>query len=445
MSRWIKWIKLNHLNNMIKAGALALALLLCLPPLPAAADEAPAELLRTRFSVDTGGAEGYVELLLQADVYTAAAHPDLGDLRVLEVESGTPVPYVLYDESREQELVNASFQGHYLSQYEEKGDLYLDFELARLEGHDVYGNQLYLVTDNSNFAKRMTLQGSHDGLAWSAITNDTLYRVEGQERLHFTFDTLIKYPYYRITLPNNKEAIHISAVELRYTAERSNLRRFHGALEHVPFEVARPDANGGIPTTVVTLDTNAMRNLPLTGVELLCDDMFQREVAVQFTKVSEASGFASSTHLNHTTLYNLHFQDLSLRSTTVELDGSPRLGLSLIIRDYDNAPLNIEGVNLTYNAHKLLFKAEPGKQYTIEVGQAALTSPNYDIQSYVGHILENETVATVSCGPPQLLLPEPPAPENTGGGMALSLAVGAASILLLVLIARSLMKGNKGK
>ena len=417
-------------------AALVLAARLALPACAAEAEPAP----HWRFDIDTGGAEGYVELLLPPELYTHAAE-GLRNLRVADGD-GAQVAYVLYDELREEDLVSASFAGHYISQYEKDGNLYMDFELEREEGHDVYGNSLTLETDNQNFAKRMVLQGSHDSIAWTNVISDTLYRVDGNERLTFYFSTIVKFPYYRISLPNNKEAIRISSVELRYTAGTSAQSRFLQTIE-VPFELEQKEFVNETSLTVGTIAGEHIRNLPLTAFELHTNSMFQRRVQLQRHRADADYGIV--TYADTAMLYNLPFQELVLRNTTIEMGGDLYDGLAFVIDNGNDTPLEIEGVSLTYSAHKLLFRAEAGVQYHLLLGDPGLPAPSYDIAGYLTRILEYEPISAATAAAPQQIVVAPPEePKGPDGKLFLNLAVGAASILLVALIGRSLVR-QKGQ
>ena len=406
------------IRTALKPLLLGAALLLC--PLPAAAADAPPPVETWRYKVDIRSTHDYKSVQLGADMYTNAA-PDLVNLRVQDSQ-GNQAPYFLYNAETETKTRALSFEGHRLERLERDGDTLIDFGFDRPENTDVYGNVLRLYIGDNGFAKQMTVLVSSDRLSWTEIGRGLIYRVDAGEKLEIDLGEPRKDEYYRLRIPANAEGVDVSSIELLYSAETSRRQSFEAVLS------PRYTVEEGERESRLLVPAQALRGLRLTRLTLRTNSSFSRFV---------------KTPLAGDVLYNLSFQDCQLTKTRLELPGRVYTGegdFVIEIQNEDDLPIQVDGVELTYACDRVVFKAEPDKDYYLVLDSAADTAPVYDIASYAGHILNGELEpCAYSFADRRAREPEQ---QESGAADAwiFNIALAAASLALIALILRATLR-----
>ncbi len=287
-------------------------------------------------------------------------------LRVLE--SGKEIPYLLYDQNTKTHLANTSFATKKSDFFSKNGDDFVDFKITKEANQDVYGNALSLTILNTNFAKNITVLGSSDSNNWTYLTESLVYHVDNKQNYTIPLLDTCKYEYYRFKIPNNKEAISITKVNLTYTEEAEKIRTFSDGFRPT-FSVKSENKK-----TLITIPFDEVKNLKLFSAELETDSLFERNVSV----------------LNNTdTLYNLTFQNLSIQKLLMNLNEfTSSSDLIIVIDDGNDPPIHVKGITLRYNTSNIIFKSQPNESYAITFGKENAASPQYDVTAYSNYMLQ---------------------------------------------------------
>lgn len=382
------------------------------------------QALAHRAEIADGGANRYKALALTPEIYARAASPDLSDLRLTDA-AGRPVAYFIHsgEQTRDDETViypmaNTAFM-------EQDSFEVFDFEVQQTAPlTDVLATSISFSTDADAFAARISLLGSLDGQHWQSICEDTLYRVDGHEKLELAFGQPLRYTYYRLRVPRAAEHLLLNGASLQFSVEREQTALL--TKEFTPIFSVRTEGK----ETMLTL--KGLKNLRLTALALETDSMFQRNV---------------SCALGEKRLYRLTFGDTAYADTTLPLGGEPYTSdsLTLTIANGDDLPINLRSVTVQYRADELIFEGG-NPPYTLTFGEAQ-PAPQYDIASYREQVLaqplDRLTVGAVSVSAPAV--PASPAPvKPRDWTLFFNLAILAAATLLVVVILR-LIQQNPNK
>ncbi len=316
----------------------------------------------------TGG-NRYKAVRLSSAVYNAA-NRDLSDLRIVD-SAGQTVPYFIRSGSVSEESRAERYPMELINAYLKEEHFYFDYRVVGELDSDIIATSIAFSTCNESFAKEAVLYGSHDNLHWELVAYNTLYAVDGQEKLAVEFARPQKFTHYRLELNNNLEQIAFDSVELVYSETLNKAINF--------IETIRPafSVEDGERQTLVHLE--GLQNLRLCDITIETRNMFRR-------MVSASGGIRKE-------LYHLSFEGAVYADTTMPLDRriSTEDIYTLTIADGDDRPIKISGVTVRYYADELIFEGAAGESYTLEFGaNPDKTAPVFDIARYSDEILRGE-------------------------------------------------------
>lgn len=369
--------------------------------------------------VQSAGDRPYKSVRLTPEIYRGA-NADLSDLRV-QNSAGKDIPYFIHAGELSRTQQSERYPMELLDAYTKDDAFYFDYALAEMPDGDALSTSLVLETRSPNFAKDVTLFGSHDNRHWEHVQDDVLYSVEGKSKLEIVFAATQKYTHYRLRLANNLEKLTFDSVMLQYDQTETAQAYFRERL--------RPS----FTTEEVGQDTlihiGELKNLRLTDITLETDSMFLRRVTDPFGGSKE--------------LYNLSFERVAYQDTVLTLDQtrSSEETLTLKIINHDDAPISIAGVSVGYCADEIVFAAGTEQSFTLRFGDPAATAPVYDIASYKDQILQ-EGVDRLPVGAVTLeQTPEPP--KEPDYALIFNVVIFAIAALLGALILMRLRKQTK--
>ena len=313
------------------------------------------------------GADQYKAVRLTPPVYYRS-NPDLSDLRVLD-ENGETVPYFIqgYREATVSETAACEFV--LVDMAQRNGHTQYDFDSFWPGDTDLLASSIVFDTGDESFAKRVELRGSYDGQAWAELGSDTLYRVDGREKLTLQFGRTERYTHYRLTVRDNAEGIAFGAARTVYDSAAVDKAMFTEVMNPV-FYLRDDDA-----TTDIVM--YGMKNLKIQSITIVSESRFMRE----FTYAQEEKAV----------LYNLQFGDTAYRDTTLSFEGYRNIDEELIItvQNGDDKPIAVSGLVVTYLADEVVFAGAPGQTYTLSFGDPSITTaPVYDVENYKELVLE---------------------------------------------------------
>lgn len=395
-------------------------------------------LAHTATATDEGESR-YKALRLTPEVY-ANASADLSDLRLTNA-TGEAVPYFIRSGGVVESTTVSTLTLSALPPVMEKDMVLFDFmpitgvaidvpdglgdaplqpttptdgEKTADAPADDFGETALRLTPSTDapFAGTVRVLGSRDGKHWNDVCSDTIYRVDGNERLEIAFPAPQRYGYYRLVAASSMKDVAFSSAALASSSSRSETVLLTET--HTPaFTVAQDGQN-----TLVTL--TGLKNLKLLSLTLEASGMFQR-------MVSAPTGSKE--------LYQLTFSDVSYRDVTLPLSGVwTEDALVITIANGDDKPLDITGLSVSYAADELVFEGTQGP-YTLTFGTPQ-EAPRYDIESYRAQVLR-ERIDRVALSAVTLDAPAPEPPSAFDWQLVFNVVVIAVALLLgFVLLAR---------
>jgi hypothetical protein len=368
-----------------------------------------------------------------------ASNNRLIDLLIKD-SNGETVPYFINSNQQETNTSRETLSLAQVDSYVKDDYFFFDYKLATERSGDTNSNlrresgdvdrmspqsgdtiatSMEFTTGNSDFAKSVDVYGSHDGMNWDYVQNDTLYAVEGKSKLAINFTRPQKFTHYRLRLNNNLERIFFRSVNLVYSVELSEKSWFIEKLIP-PYTVESEDKK-----TKIIIE--GLKSLRLCDMTIETDSMFSRNV--------RASGGITKE------LYYMVINDTVYADTTLPLNGHIVRDDTyvLTINDADDKPINIKSITVRYYADDLVFEGRAGETYTLEFGFDSIkNAPLYDIGRYRNEILKGP-IDRLSMGAIRYT-EAPPEPKMVINKIVFNVVVVLVTLLLGVLIVLRLRK-----
>lgn len=365
------------------------------------------------------GEKEYKAIRLVPEIYNHS-NRDLSDL-LLKDDYGNVLPYFInsYESMVSQAFIETtSLVVTY--RFVKYGNSYVDFRVDVPNEHrDTLATSFIVQTNSSLFAKNVNVWGSHDGVEWVLIQNDSLYRVDGTEKLDIVFREIQRFTHYRIRIPNDGNNDLVIAGALleynRYTVEKN----FFTESFTPAFDVTHEERH-------TIIEIHGLRNVSISEVTIHTDSRFRRSVSFAERQMRE--------------LYNLYFASgEQYQNLTLNFDGYIERGDATIVMIYngDDSPIDIESITLTYLADELVFRIGAGSGGTLTFGNPAIhLPPAYDIANYKALILAQGydllSLRNITIGE----MEEAPVPRDFT--MIFNIVVVTIAILLAFVILRQL-------
>jgi Protein of unknown function (DUF3999) len=289
------------------------------------------------------------------------ARPDLGDLRLYSAE--TEIPYLLEIERGRAEVVQQNVQLLQPGTLRGKTQFLLD-----MSGVPEY-NRIQLKLAARNFVTHARVEGQDDahGKHWAVLGTTTLYELSNEKLgANKTLQIpLTTYKYLRVTIGR---PVKPSDVEGATAGMISEQKATWQDLSSKAKET-QEDKNTVFTFLVPT-------NVPVDRVNFSIDQAqqgFERTVEIQDDKrLRIGSGELSRIHLRR------NGQKIDVERTFVNLPGTSRGTLRVIIHNGDDAPLKISDARLQQYERRIYFDSRPGAQFTLYYGDEKLAAPVYD-------------------------------------------------------------------
>jgi hypothetical protein len=362
------------------------------------------------------GENRYKSLRLIPQVYNFS-HSKLFDLLIKD-SGGETVPYFINSSLQERNTSRETRLMALVDSYTKDDSFFFDYRLAEEKSGDAIATSIEFATWNTGFAKTVDVSGSHDGINWEFVQNDTLYCVDDKSKLAIDFKRPQKFTHYRIRLGNNLERISFYKVNLVYSTSMNEETWFIESL--VPsFTVESENKR-----TKIIIE--GLKHLRLCDMVIETDSMFIRNFTTPGGVKKE--------------IYHLSINGALYNDTTLPLGRSVSRDDTYIvtINDGDDRPINIKGITVRYYADDLVFEGRAGEKYTLEFGGDSVKSaPVYDIVRYKNEILKGP-VDRLSLGEIRYI---EPAPEKIiFNKVIFNIAVILVALLLGVLIVLKLKR-----
>lgn len=320
-------------------------------------------------TIENNGDNKYKSVRLTPEIYNNA-NADLSDILIKD-KNGENVPYFINTSYMTIYKESASYPMTLINSYVRNDDFYFDYEVDRLSDGDTIATSIEVATYDADFAKKIELFGSYDNIHWDKVQDDTLYSVDGKTKMEITFSSPKKYTNYRFKLDNNLERISFSYVKLNYSRTKSEKGYFAESIKP-KFTTEEKDKQ-----TFINIE--GLKNLRLGEIMIETDSMFKRTASASFGVNKE--------------IYNLSFGDTTYTDTAIPLGWQTSQDdiLTVTIQNYDDKPIDIAGITVTYYADELVFEGKAGETYTLDFGvDVTKKAPVYDIAAYKDEILKGD-------------------------------------------------------
>ncbi len=312
-------------------------------------------------------------------------------------------------------------------------------------------NQLRVELSGGNYRRRVLLEGGNDGEKWEIIAED-LYLFDMKLHGHHYEEDLLVFPlntfrFLRLTVYNMKddpEKISIHSIRTIHTEiiDENQL---------IPVPIVQQDIHG-TTETIVDLDLG-YRNLPLYEVSLaVSDPNFYREYQVYGrNSLTETHSQQMEESWREETLetpwkliqrgeiYRIWQDDMKVERLRMALrKQSGYRYIQIRIQNEDNPPLDIEEISITCSPCRLIFKAEPEKQYRLFGGNEDTQPPSYDLARSMPD-LDEAVLETVELGEiHELITEEEPVPWTERHPYLVTGFLAIAVLLMLAFLLPSL-------
>lgn len=321
---------------------------------------------------------GRVSVRLDRDVYEAA-RADLGDLRVVD-ERGHDVPYLI-DRAEPAGPAAEARPAVRNRGWRADGAATAVLDFGRRTGK----RRLQLRLSGDNFRRRVAVEGSEDGVAWTTLVDEAwVFAVPGPGPARYETVDLPEndFPLLRVVVHPAPDEKGRPGIEDALVPGDARPERREEPL--VPRWSAAQDENAR--ETWLTLDHGA-RHQPFLAVELdVADERFFREVRVEARHDATADGRAVWwEEIGRGAIYRLEHEGRRRECLRIEARGRGR-ALRLRVRNRDDRPLQVRAVAVRVPVERLLFEASPPGRFRLTYGSAGREAPSYDLARTAGDV-----------------------------------------------------------
>lgn len=259
-------------------------------------------------------------------------------------------------------------------------------------------SEIKLQFANENFDWKVDLQGSNNQNEWFTILEDYRILAIKNPQTNYRFENLsfknTKYKYYRIFVKTQDELVLKSAF-LDYSYSGIPAVKKH-KITNFSTVTSKKSKN-----TIIEFSTKT--KLPVHSINIKVDKKgsFYRNFNVEFLVDSTKTDKGWKKHYQY-----LDSGQLSSSGTsTANKDRAPyTLNNQIVTQSYritienqDNAPLNIQSIELQSLIHSIYFEATQTSDYFVFYGNKDSKTPKYDLEKFYDKITnEPKSEATLS-------------------------------------------------
>jgi hypothetical protein len=378
--------------------------------------------------------ESILAVPLDADVYSAT-RPELPDLRVLDA-ADQEVPCLIEKATEPRTQIVRSGCSSKVVSLKEQGDS-LEV-LVRLEADAPAADGVDIVTPLTDFERRVSVFGSDDGMRWTPLVSGSLV---------FDYSRYMDISNREIRLPRNRfRQFRISIAGIADAKESPFLdltRKYRGAneaertektvLERRPFHIDRIELwheqsektfeydrkigykpagwrvveDTAKKSTIVEV---SMRREPITELTLETSSRnFSRTVEVQVPVRHD--GRTQWREIGRGTVSLVDFGGYHRATLGVSFPQNRQSDYRLVIRNEDNRPLAITGVNARGNVYRVVFLTAKDETYRLAYGSDEAKQPRYDAAVVLAPLRQGHGTREGQLGPQTAVAAVPQPPE----------------------------------
>ena len=375
-------------------------------------------ILLEPFSEDT-----IVAVPLDSEVYDSVK-PDLSDIRIV-AGSSIEVPFLVEKEIETRTRVTKKIAQSTVASLREMEGNRLEMNLS-LDEDAPAADLLRIHTPLSNFERRISVDGSADGMDWEQLVDGALIfdysryfdientDVELPKNEHRKFRVLIEdiidekaSPFRTLwsLTTHGKEVersegfiirsrhFRIDRIDLWAKSERETFESER--TQEYPVRGFKVSRNEEEQQTIVEIDC---RKEPLTNISIGSSTRnFSRRARLEVEEERRAD--TRWVQIGSAILTAINFLDYSKESLAISFPEHRAAKYRLTIEDQDNAPLAIESVTGKGRIYAMLFIGEPGASYDLYYDSERAKAPRYDIATVLAPIRHTYISVPASLGP----------------------------------------------
>jgi hypothetical protein len=399
---------------------------------------------RQELTVPEAGAGKLFEFTVPPGVFDKA-RPDLTDLRLADA-NGKRVPYALRVRRTELQQVPVKGQRPFNRTTNAAGK-YAELSLALEDEGPVVHNEIEVNTSGTNFRRAVQVYGGDtDRLGNAEKIADRYiarYVVEGKviDIRKVSYD-LSRYPYLKVRVhadPSSKEETpSIESVIARRTTE------VPGVYQTLPIQLGqREDVPGdGGPGSAWVIELPGRENVPWERLSFdVLEDAFVRPYRLEVANPDEPRQVIARGDWRRGTASQRPGGER--RPLEIELPAAASARrLRLVVTDFSNPPLTVTSARSVIAARQVVFELPREKQYALPLrlyfGNPQATPPNYDFARTLPARAPQQPVQASLSGPVERnpTYQPPPQPLSERWPWLIYLVLGAASLVLLGILAR---------
>lgn len=384
-------------------------------------------------SLKMTGNNKYKMCYLDEQVYRDA-WLDLGDLRIINAK-GQEVPYYLYNTKIVREKEEQQYSGEIIDEFIKDNMSYSDVKIEAKEGTDRLISYLEFEVDSHNFATRVAISASYDGLHWETVAQDTfydIYKVADSRKMRVYFDEPVKYHYFRIKQPMEQINEPYSWIRAGYEGDYTKYEKY----------VREKKSTYRIEQDL----ENKITNITIENEDRLKSEMIQLVTTGYFRRAYELIGY---TEENEASVLDTGLLIGSSEALPITLcipvpEGRNYPKMQLCINNKDDQPIEIEQVKEQYNVDKIVFAAEQGEAYKLVYGGETHEPPSYDL-SYYKEEIEAAPQDLVTMGEGERIPREKREERGKNEQLIFKLLIIVASFSMIMVILKSNNRKNKEK
>lgn len=371
------------------------------------------------------GDNPYVSIELGPSHYSAA-RGDLADLRVTD-SKGTHCPYILDSARAYSESERRTYAAKAIGSSEGKdGEVTIsrvDYQVIDY-AEGLEANLLEISTSVPEFSLRVELYARGSKSEWERVATDTVYRIEGVERVSIELPEMPLNQFWRVSA-QSPLPLSDMLITLRLDRQKKETRRFE---KDAALTLSKsPSSAQGYSV----YDLSNVNRLRLVALSFDPAGYFKRPFEIRSQEAT----------LARKVLYRIPAQGSVISDLLMELPdhGASDSLLSVVVRDGDDSPLALHEVTARYAIDYVVFRPTGSPPYSLRYGNESLEAPQYDLESYRDEILSRD-IPRASLGAP--VIAETPRAFN-GGGKTLFTVIVLATAAILGLISMSAILRRK--
>lgn len=301
----------------------------------------------------------------------SAVLPSLKDIRIIGFTPGNDTVEAAYIIEKQKEIISSSDVPFKLINLVNDGsNYYSTFSTLKQEAI----NSIKLELSKQNYNMKVKLEGSNDQIKWYEILND--YRLVGirNEFVSYNFSRLefnnVQYKYFRVSWPYS-HSIELNSASLKQISTTPGKMMAYKC----SYKITEDESS-----KLTIVDLYLADKMPVSKIKLDIDADYDFYRPISFQKIID------STKIKKT--WQVYYSDIdravlsSLEKPEFSIPELITNRLRLLIYNYDNEPVKIQGVHLYGEQYQITARFIQDADYFIYFGNPNAERPNYDLKYF---------------------------------------------------------------